>query len=115
MVDTSGGALPGATVSVKNTATGFEQVLTTDPQGRFRALLLPLGPYRVTVSLTGFTTLVREGLRLEVGQTISLPFQVPPRSPGTAGDWIDGAPPSPPTFGREGPIAIRLRDGSRGA
>ncbi len=76
VVDPSGGALPGATVSLKNTATGFEQVLTTDPQGRFRGLLLPLGPYRVTVSLAGFAKLVREGLRLEVGQTISLPLKL---------------------------------------
>ena len=51
VVDASGASLPGATVTVKNTATNFEQTLTTDRQGRFRALLLPLGPYRVTVSL----------------------------------------------------------------
>src|SRR6266540_6912577 len=69
VVDPSGGALPGATVSLKNTATGFEQVLTTDPQGRFRGLLLPLGPYRVTVSLAGSPRLSRKGLGLRVART----------------------------------------------
>ena len=57
VVDPSGGALPGASVSLKNTATNFEQTLTTNQQGRFRGLLLPLGPYRVTISLQGFATL----------------------------------------------------------
>src|SRR5262249_45930843 len=73
VLDASGGALPGATVTIRNTGTGFEHVVTTDTQGRFRVVQLPLGPYRVTVSMTGFANLVRDGLRLEVGQTISLP------------------------------------------
>jgi hypothetical protein len=76
VVDPSGGALPGATVVLRNTATGYEETLTTDRQGRFRGLLLPLGPYRVTVSLPGFATLIREGLTLEVGQTISLALKL---------------------------------------
>ena len=72
VLDPSGGALPGATVAVRNTATNFEQTVTTDRQGRFRALLLPLGPYRVTVTLSGFATLVRDGVTLAVGQTVTL-------------------------------------------
>jgi hypothetical protein len=76
VVDPNGGVLPGATVTLKNTATGYEEILTTDRQGRFRGLLLPLGPYRITVALPGFGTAVREGLKLEVGQTISLPFKL---------------------------------------
>jgi hypothetical protein len=72
VVDESAAAVPGATVTVRNTATNFERALTTDADGRFRGLLLPLGPYRVTVAMSGFATLVREGLNLSVGQTISL-------------------------------------------
>lgn len=76
VVDPTGAALPGASVSLKNTATNFEQTLTTNQQGRFRGLLLPLGPYRVTVTLPGFATLVREGIRLGVGQTITLDLKL---------------------------------------
>jgi hypothetical protein len=72
VVDESGAAAPGAAVSLRNTATNFERSLTTDNGGRFRGLLLPLGPYRVTVSLPGFATLVREGIDLAVGQTVTL-------------------------------------------
>src|SRR5262245_33118759 len=76
VLDPSGGTLPGASVTIRNTATGFEQTLRTDNQGKFRAVQLPLGPYRVTVALPGFSTLVRDGLRLEVGATITLPLKL---------------------------------------
>src|SRR5215831_12340145 len=76
VLDQSGGALPGATVNLKNTATNFEQNFTTDQSGRFRALLLPLGPYRVTVTLSGFATLIREGVTLEVGATVTLSLRM---------------------------------------
>jgi len=76
VVDQSDAVLPGASVSLKNTATNFEQNHTTDGNGRFRGLLLPLGPYRVTVSLPAFTTLVREGITLSVGQSVNLTLQL---------------------------------------
>ena len=34
--DESGAVAPGATVTLKNTATNFERVVTTDADGRFR-------------------------------------------------------------------------------
>ncbi len=72
VADEAGAPLPGASVALRNTATNFEKTTTSGPDGRFRGLALPLGPYRVTVNLAGFTTLVREGLDLGVGQTINL-------------------------------------------
>jgi hypothetical protein len=72
VLDESGAPIPNATVTFKNTATNFERVVSTDADGRFRGLLLPLGPYRVTVAMSGFATLVREGLNLAVGQAVNL-------------------------------------------
>ena len=72
VVDPSNAVLPGATVAVKNTATNFEKRETTDSSGRFRAILLPLGPYQITVTLPGFSTLVREGVTLSLGETVTL-------------------------------------------
>ena len=59
----------------------------TDADGRFRGLLLPLGPYRVAVTMAGFGTHVREGLDLQVGQTINLPvtLKVSARAGGGGG------------------------------
>jgi hypothetical protein len=71
--DESGASVPGASVTLHNNATNFERVVQTDSDGRFRGLLLPLGPYKVTVAMSGFGTHVREGLELQVGQTINLP------------------------------------------
>ncbi|MGH9368412.1 MAG: TonB-dependent receptor, partial [Thermoanaerobaculia bacterium] len=76
VLDPEGAVRPGAAVAVTNTATNFTQNLVTDANGRFRALQLPLGPYRVTVTLAGFATLVREGISLSVGQTVSLTLRL---------------------------------------
>ena len=71
--DPSGKAVAKAQVTVTNLGTNFTRELVTDEEGRFRGLLLPLGPYRVTTKAPSFGTNVREGLDLAVGQTISLP------------------------------------------
>src|SRR5215471_3477867 len=72
VTDPSGKAVAKAQVTITNLGTNFTRELTTDEEGRFRGLLLPLGPYRVTTKAPSFGTNVREGLDLAVGQTISL-------------------------------------------
>lgn len=67
--DATGGVLPGVTVTMRNTATAYEQVQVTDAGGRFRGVLLPLGPYEVRTSLQGFAPQVIKGIDLGVGQT----------------------------------------------
>ena len=76
VLDESSAPVPGAPVAIRNTATNFERAVTTDAGGRFRGLLLPLGPYRVTVALPGFATLVRDGITLAVGQTVNLDLKL---------------------------------------
>lgn len=70
--DETGGPLPGANVTLRNTDTGFETTVTSGATGRFRGVLLPLGPYKVTSKLSGFGTVVREGLSIAVGQTVNV-------------------------------------------
>ena len=72
--DASGGRLPGATVTLVNTGTNFTRDLVTDSDGRFRGLLLPLGTYRLTVTMAGFSTYTQEGIELVVGQTANIPI-----------------------------------------
>lgn len=74
--DPSGRAVPNASVSIVNSGTNFTRELKTDNEGRFRGLLLPLGPYRVTVKAPSFGTAVREGMDLAVGQSITLAITV---------------------------------------
>ena len=72
--DASGGRLPGATVTLLNTGTNATRDLVTDSDGRFRGLLLPLGTYRLTVALAGFSAYTQEGIELVVGQTANIPI-----------------------------------------
>jgi Carboxypeptidase regulatory-like domain len=44
--DSSGGALPGATVNLVNTGTGFNRSLVSDSGGEFTAPLIPTGTAR---------------------------------------------------------------------
>ena len=74
VVDSDGGPLPGATVTMTNTGTNFSQIQITDDRGRFRGVLLPLGQYRVSAELEGFATAVQEDLPLTVGQSMRLRF-----------------------------------------
>src|SRR5437879_2855008 len=70
--DQTGAVVPNAEVTLQNTGTNFTRRLTTDSEGRFRGVLMPLGQYRVTVKSPNFNTLVREGLSLGVGQALNL-------------------------------------------
>ena len=60
--------IPGATVTVTNTATNFARAVVTDPQGNYVVTPLDPGTYRVTAEISGFQKTVREGLELTVGQ-----------------------------------------------
>jgi hypothetical protein len=63
--DTSGAVLPGVTVEAASPAL-IEKVrtATTDETGRYSIPNLRPGTYKVTFSLTGFRTVVREGVEL---------------------------------------------------
>ncbi len=66
--DTTGAALPGVTVTVTQVETGARRVLSTGADGSYRALLLPLGDYRVRGELAGFKVVERTGISLSAGQ-----------------------------------------------
>src|SRR5581483_9831404 len=67
--DSSGGVLPGVTVTVYHTETGTERSTVTNEKGLYRLPLLPLGTYRVTAELQGFKKFEQTGVQLSVGQT----------------------------------------------
>ena len=47
VVDSSGGVLPGVTVTAIQTDTGFRREVVTDETGSYALLNLPIGPYRL--------------------------------------------------------------------
>lgn len=71
--DSSGGALPGVTVSITSTnLIGGARTAVTDEQGLYRFTLLPGGIYTVKFELTGFTTMNIEGVDLNAGATMTI-------------------------------------------
>ncbi len=77
VTDSSGGVLPGVTITVVHEETGntFEGV--TDAQGAFR-IPVRVGAHRITASLAGFQTATRTGLQLLLNQTLAVPLQLGP-------------------------------------
>ena len=71
ITDNSGGALPGVTVTITNTANGRVQTVITSDEGRYRAVALQPGPYQVMAELQGFAT-IRRAITLVVGSEQSL-------------------------------------------
>jgi Carboxypeptidase regulatory-like domain len=76
--DTSESVIAGASVVVQNQETGKELKLTTDSSGLFVAPELPVGTYRVSVSLQGFKTKVQEGIVLSVSDRTRLVITLEP-------------------------------------
>jgi hypothetical protein len=62
VLDASGGAMQGVNVKVRNTGTNEEIKGTTNNDGSFNFLDLPLGTYEVTFSKDGFKTQVHSGI-----------------------------------------------------
>src|SRR5918999_4721972 len=73
VTDTSGGVLPGATVTAIQTDTGFRREMVTDAEGSFTLTNLPIGPYRLEASLSGFRTFSQTDIVLEIGSNPVIP------------------------------------------
>jgi hypothetical protein len=78
IVDSSGGVLPGATVTVTNVHTNVTKSLTTNDAGVYSATSLIPGSYTVEASLAGFKKAVVEAVTLEVNanQKVDLTLEV---------------------------------------
>ena len=66
VLDQQGAAVPGVTVTAKNPTTGFTRTEVSDAEGVYRLSALPVGIYDVTAELQGFTTVVEEGVEVNV-------------------------------------------------
>jgi len=77
VLDPSGASIAGATVTVRNTATGLTRSLKSDAQGRYLVPDLPIGAYEVQGTQVGFQTVVRKDIGLTVGAQPVVDLQLP--------------------------------------
>lgn len=73
--DERGAAVSGALVVAINTDTEQQQSATSDEEGRYRFLYLPVGNYQLTAEHAGFAP-VKRRLTLSVGQALDAPLQL---------------------------------------
>ena len=64
ITDSSGGVLPGVTVTITSPDTGLQRTVVTNEKGLYRAPLLPIGTYSVAAELQGFKKFEESGIRL---------------------------------------------------
>ena len=71
--DPSGGVVAGAKVTVTNTGTQVARQTSTDKQGYYQVLELPIGRYEVAAEAAGFSrTVVAAKNPLEINQTLHM-------------------------------------------
>ncbi|MGA8149396.1 MAG: carboxypeptidase regulatory-like domain-containing protein [Terriglobales bacterium] len=76
VVDPSGAAIKGATVTAKDVDRGTTYTTQTNDAGVFNILRIPIGTYSVTATFSGFETAKYPPFVLVLNQIARLPFQM---------------------------------------
>ena len=75
VTDQNGGALPGVTVEAASPNLQGTRTAVTGPDGAYRFVSLPPGAYRVTATLSGFST-VQKNATVQLDATASVDMQL---------------------------------------
>lgn len=92
VTDPNGAVVRGATVTLTDTERGSSRTATTDEQGEYRFLSLTPGTYRLRIEATGFSTQIKNGVHVTVGQTADQDFAMQ-IGDATATVEVSGDPP----------------------
>ena len=76
VTDSSGAAVPGATVTARETQTNVSRSVVTNETGYYILSSLQNGNYAVEAELQGFKKVVREGVRVDVNTTIRVDLKL---------------------------------------
>jgi len=70
--DPSGAIIRGAAVTARQVETGLARTTTSDRNGNYVILELPIGHYRLQVAAIGFQEYVQDGITLNVNETAAV-------------------------------------------
>jgi hypothetical protein len=76
VIDPTGAAVPGASVTASQTETGLTRTSTTSRSGEYVILELPVGHYRLLVESKGFQKYTQLGIILDVNETATVPVHL---------------------------------------
>ncbi|HEV2575642.1 MAG TPA: carboxypeptidase regulatory-like domain-containing protein [Acidobacteriaceae bacterium] len=91
VTDTSGAAIPGASITVTNLGTSAVQKVTSGSTGDFSVSALPVGSYKVKVTASGFAS-EEQNVKLDVGQVQQMSFHIGIGAESTTIEVTDAAP-----------------------
>ena len=92
IVDSTGAAVPKASVAVAEASTGFTRTVETNDDGYYVVPNLPLGVYSVTVKKQGFDTERHTGIVLNAGTEADINAQLKVGAVSTTVEVTGGAP-----------------------
>ena len=84
--DATGAVIPEVVVTVTNTATQVSREATSDHDGFYQVLALPIGSYRVTAARQGFRTVVSSEYKLQINQALRVDIKM---DVGSASEKVD--------------------------
>lgn len=92
VTDATGAVVPGAKVELRNLSTGVANATTTNAEGYFVLPPVAPGSYDAIATATGFKESRVDAVRLEIGQTRTLSFQLQPGEVRESVTVTDAAP-----------------------
>ena len=98
VADSTGAVVPGATVEIHNPVSQFSRTTTTDGTGKFSFPNVPLNPYHLSVSITGFAPYAQDvDVRSALAVSLKITLQIAEASEsvtvqGEASDLLENDP-----------------------
>src|SRR5690242_7789447 len=72
IADPAGAVVANASIEARNVGTGAISAVASSATGNYTLAELPAGNYEISVSVSGFKKSVRQGLTVQVAQTLRL-------------------------------------------
>jgi hypothetical protein len=97
VVDQSGSAIAGASVTVRNQGTNRTRTMLTNAEGFFRAGELPVGQYELRIESSGFSPYLNNAIVVSVGTVVQVAVRITPATVEQQITVSEQPPPIDPT------------------